>query len=401
MDQLDLSYRALTDAKITREMAFSREEYDNRVAKVRKAMAEQEIDVLLVHHLPNFCYLAGFQCPLANWYACLILPLQGEPIAHVVDFEVTNLTVHGWEGENIHTLDWRWQVDAPGQLVSILRDEGYANKRIGLEFRLPGCSAHTYRALLEGLPNAEVVDASDLVLDIRAVKSPAEQTHIREAARLTDIGMQAALGATAEGKRDNDIFAAAVEAMAKAGSEYLSIQPLVYVGPWTSLPHLTAKRRTLKRGETASMELTAAYQRYAAPLQRTAVVGEPSDLIRRLADNALARLALLYENARPGRAASEVARAVDEKMKGKEPAGASGWWMEVYSVGIGFPPDWVDHAAFISERHDRVLEPGMVFHTPAGCQVLNQVEVTFSETILITETGNEPLSQLPRELTVV
>ena len=77
-------FRALKEAGVPQEMAFTREEYDARLAKVRKAMEEQEIDVLLVHHTPNFCYLAGYQSPLANWYGCLILPREGEPIAQIV-----------------------------------------------------------------------------------------------------------------------------------------------------------------------------------------------------------------------------------------------------------------------------------------------------------------------------
>jgi Xaa-Pro dipeptidase len=247
------------------------------------------------------------------------------------------------------------------------------------------------------------------VLYFRAVKSPAELAHIREAARITDIGMQAGLGAIGAGKTDNDLFMASVAAMAGSGSEYLSIQPLVYVGPWTTLTHVTAKRRSLKVGDTATIELTGVYHRYSAPLFRTGVVGQPSDLVKRLVDYCLTRLSLFYENARPGRAASEVANAVAEGVKEIEPPEAREYRVKTgktlvgaaYAVGIGFPPDWVEHSTFITEKHDRPLEPGMVFHTPTGAGVLNEVGVSFSETMVITETGCETLSKLPRELTVV
>ncbi|MEE9247741.1 MAG: Xaa-Pro peptidase family protein [Dehalococcoidia bacterium] len=399
----------LRAAAVRREPAFPKAEYEARVAKVKKAMGEQGIDVLLVHHTPNFCYLYGYQSPLANWYGCLILPLEGEPIAHVIDIEVANLMVHGWDTDNIYTFDWRWQVDAPGQLVEILQKRGLADKRIGLEFRLPGCNALTGFELRDRLPQAQIVDASDVVLYFRAVKSPAELAHIHEAARITDIGMKAGLEAIGPGKTDNDMFQAAVGAMAGAGSEYLSIQPLAYVGPWTTLTHVTAKRRLMKTGDTATVELTGVYHRYSAPLFRTGVVGQPSDLVKRLADYVIARMEILYSNARPGRAASEVANAVAEGAKGIEPPEAREQRLKtgrslagnVYTVGIGFPPDWVEHSTFISEKHDRPLEPGMVFHTPTGAGVLNQIGVSFSETMVITETGCETLSKLPRELTVV
>ena len=397
------SYRALKEAGVPQEMAFTREEYDARLAKVRKAMEEQEIDVLLVHHTPNFCYLAGYQSPLSNWYGCLIVPREGEPIAQVIDLEVSNLMVHGWDNENIYVFDWRRQVDAPGQLVDILKERGYGDKRLGLEFRLPGCSALMGHELRELLPQAQIKDASDLVLYFRAVKSPAEMAHIREAARLTDIGMEAGLAEVAPGKTDNDLLRASYAAMVDAGSEYLSIQPLTYVGRWTSMAHVVAKRRALKVGETAYLELTGAYHRYSAPLLRTAVLGEPSDLIKRLSEYPLAAHALLLENARPGRAASDVAHAVTRglqavKLPPQAAAQSPGFG---YSVGIGFPPDWVEHSMFVDENHDRLLEDGMVFHAPINARVVGKVGVVISECWTVTATGSEPLSKLPRELTVV
>ena len=395
------SYRALKEAGVTQEMAFSREEYDARLAKVRKAMEEQEIDVLLVHHTPNFCYLAGYQSPLANWYGCLILPLEGEPIAQIIDMEVSNLMVHGWDNENIYVFDWRLMGNAPGQLADILKERGYGNKRIGLEFRLPGCSALTLHELQQRLPQAKIIDASDLVLYFRAVKSPAEMAHVREAARITDIGMEAGLAAIAPGKTDNDLVRVSYDAMLDAGSEYLSIQPLTYVGRWTSMVHVTAKRRAMNVGDAVGIELTGAYHRYAGPLYHTAVIGEPSDVIKRLSEYPLTALALLLENARPGRAGSDVARAVNRGLQAvKLPPGGVGR-PSIYSVGIGFPPDWVEHSTFVDENYDRPLEEGMVFHAPITSRVPGKVGIIFSQCWTVTATGAEALSKLPLKLTVV
>ena len=165
--------------------------------------------------------------------------------------------------------------------------------------------------------------------------------------------------------------------MADAGSEYTSIQPLVYAGQTTALTHVTAKRRAMKVEDTATIELSGVYQRYSAPVFRTGVVGQPwAQLVKRMAEYTLAKLALLYENSRPGRAISDVAKSVARGLKGLEglqPAGtqasewARGGWYG-YSVGIGFPPDWVEHSIFIDEAHDRPLEEGMMFHTPNWCK---------------------------------
>lgn len=396
-------YRELHQANVPLERSFSASEYEARLANIREAMAERDIDVLLIHHTPNSCYLFGYQSPLANWYGCFILPREGEPIAQVMIIEIMNLMVHGWPNENIYTFDWRKQIDAPGQLVDILKERGFDDKRLGLEFRLPGCSGQTSEALRQGLPNATIVDASDLVLDFRAVKSPAEMEVMRHSARLTDIGMEAGLATIAAGNTDNDLLASCSEAMTRAGSEYLSIQPLVYVGHATSMIHLKTSERRMREGDPVGIEISANYKRYGAPLFRAGVVGEASDTIKRFHQYSVDTLELLGENLRPGRTAADVARSVHNGMKKRTQLNSGEVGTDIgygYFVGISFPPDWVEHSMFVDEDHDRELEEGMCFHSPIGASIPGKLAVFVSECWTITATGAEPLSKLPRDLTV-
>ena len=394
-------FNALKEAGVPQEMAFPRAEYDARVAKVRKAMEAEGLDVLLVQHTPNFCYLAGYQLPVASWYACLVLPREGEPIALIPQQEIDNLMVHGWNNENIHTFDWQNNRQGPTELVRILRERGFAEKVLGVEETIHGWGAYTVNQLREQLPDVRLKDASDLVLYFRAVKSPAEIAHIREAARITDIGMQAGLEAIAPGKTDDDVAGAAYMAMVHAGSEYVSIQPLVYTGHVSGLLHVMQKRRVIKPSDVVHIELGGVYQRYSAPLVRTAVVGKPSDTVKRLEEFALNTLALIADNLRPGRRASDVARTITQGVKPLDPQAGRGQRRWGYSVGIGLPPDWVEHSLMIDDEYDRPLEEAMVFHTPIGPRVFGKVGVSISEFWAVTATGCEPLSKLPRELTLV
>ena len=50
---------------------------------------------------------------------------------------------------------------------------------------------------------------------------------------------------------------------------------------------------------------------------------------------------------------------------------------------------------------DRVIEPGMVFHIPPALRVYGEYTVGVSETAVVTETGNRPLSAIARDLVVV
>ena len=56
---------------------------------------------------------------------------------------------------------------------------------------------------------------------------------------------------------------------------------------------------------------------------------------------------------------------------------------------------------FFAEGDETVLEPNMVFHTPTCFRVPNRFGIGLSETLLITETGCEPLTQKTRDLHLV
>jgi Xaa-Pro aminopeptidase len=78
------------------------------------------------------------------------------------------------------------------------------------------------------------------------------------------------------------------------------------------------------------------------------------------------------------------------------------WFMGLcgYSVGIGFPPTWSDAPSFIAEGIHTPLRAGMTFHLPIMFRVPWKFGVGLSETIAITETGCEILTQKSRDLHV-
>src|SRR3546814_2056149 len=68
-----------------------------------------------------------------------------------------------------------------------------------------------------------------------------------------------------------------------------------------------------------------------------------------------------------------------------------------YSVGIGFPPTWMEAEIIALKRDDpTVLHPGMVFHIVPALREAGQFAVGCSETVLVTENGVEVLTKLER-----
>jgi len=387
-----------------RDLAFPREEYLTRVASVRERMAASGIDVLLLHNPLNVLYLSGYQS--INMYdsECVILPLEGEPVLLVPERELGGALLYSWIEEprifrrtEYPDITFRQPMQA---VVDVVNEQGQEKARIGIEQRSMALTSKKYETLRGMLPNAELVDASGLADAVRARKSPREIAHLRRAASMTDDGMRAAIGAATANGTDNDMAAAAYEAMMRAGSEYLSLAPIVTAGARAGIIHSTHRRVRLNPGDGVNIELGACYHRYMAPCMRTIAIGEVNDCVKRLAHACLTALNNVLVAMKPGATADDVAR---EGMKGIELAGDNTIFHGCfgYSVGASFPPSWADGTVSLFLDQQTRLEPGMVFHIPMGLRILGQCGAMFSETALITETGCEPLTVVPRELVVV
>ena len=282
------------------ETPFPEAEFQGRIAKVRSLMADAGIEALLVTHLPNLYYLTGYNTIIPNRYACLILPIEGSPTIHIADVELGAVFATGWirDVELYHYYDAARAMDLLG---GILKDKGLDSKAIGVETGVSGLHVNQHRRLTETLPNASFIDASRLVYEVRKTKSAAEIEYMREAGRLTVLGVEAAMAEIAPGKTDNDLSAACHEAMIRAGSEYFTKWQNIMTGHRTGFHHSFHARFPIAPGDLVYMELGASYKRYDTLMMRTASLGPPDDLTLRMTDAMLRtfRRADLQHKARP------------------------------------------------------------------------------------------------------
>ena len=243
------------------ETPFPEAEFQGRIAKVRSLMADAGIEALLVTHLPNLYYLTGYNTIIPNRYACLILPIEGSPTIHIADVELGAVFATGWirDVELYHYYDAARAMDLLG---GILKDKGLDSKAIGVETGVSGLHVNQHRRLTETLPNASFIDASRLVYEVRKTKSAAEIEYMREAGRLTVLGVEAAMAEIAPGKTDNDLSAACHEAMIRAGSEYFTKWQNIMTGHRTGFHHSFHARFPIAPGDLVYMELGASYKRY-------------------------------------------------------------------------------------------------------------------------------------------
>ncbi len=386
-----------------KQLVFSVEEFQGRVRCVRQAMAETGLDLLLVHTPENIFYLTGYQTPGYYTYQCFILPLESEPVILTRRLEATNVMARSWvERAVTYTgVEDTGGVGPVDATCSVLRDIGTTGKRIGIERGAWFLTPRDCARIEAAFPDAQFIDATDIVNQARVIKSPAETAYIRQAARAAEKGMAAALAAIQPGKLDLDVAGAFLMASVAEGSEYTGLPPFVATGTNSAVTHATWERRRLDRGDAVFLELPACINRYHAALERTAIIGKPPAKWERIAEAVLEGLNAAIDTIKPGVTSGEVDAACRGVIKR---AGFGEYYPHRcgYSIGIAFPPDWGEgHILSLRANDPTVLQPGMTFHIPPAVLMYGEVGIAFSETVLVTSTGCEVITHYPRKLFVV
>lgn len=375
-------------------LPFSLAEYEARLTKVRAEMAKRGIDACLISVPENIYYLTGYTTTGYYMYQTLIIAQEGEPMFVTYLEERINIIRRSWV-ENY--LNYSVTDDPVGVTVNAIKELGLAGKRLAIEEEGYFFPIQTYKQLMAALPNATWLNCSGVVEKARLVKSATEIEYIRQGAKAAMAGMQAALATIGRGKTENDLAAEVYRATLQNGSEYPGSPPYVVSGERSGLPHGTWEGRVLRDGDIIFLEHSGCVKRYSAAMMRTAFLGNPPEVVKATAGIILEGLQKAIETIRPGVTSGEVDAACRETIR---KAGFPDYTHETgYSIGVCYPPGWNEsHIMNLHPGDQTILVPNMVFHlVPSIIIPEMNGHVGFSDTVVVTETGCEVLTNVDVE----
>jgi Xaa-Pro aminopeptidase len=380
-----------------REAVFDAGEYKRRLTAIRQRLEAAELDVLVTFSPPNITYLSGHASANIRDYHCLIVSQTAEPVLVLWYFELGPF--HASAVDTVAEAFGTGEDPVPFT-VDVLRKYGGAGQRIGIDGGVAAIGPETLQRLMEALRGERVRLVSGLIEAVRAVKSAPELELLRQSARLTGAGVQAAVAAMRVGARDFEIAAEAHRAMLAGGSQYLSCQPFVCPDWRAGTPHSNAGGSVLAPGSVVFLEMGATVGRYTAPIMRTASLGSPRPEVARVASLAQDVLAAVMDAMQAGVPAAKVAEAGDRVVHGRLTDDMIFHFTYGYPVGLGHPPTWAEESGFLILGTNREpLVAGMVFHLPMSFRVYGRFGVMFSETVHVTHTGIDVLTDMiPRQL---
>ena len=380
---------------IPREDVFDLQEFESRRENVRRQMALQGIDTLILHSAPNILYLSGHHT-LNIWdYQCFVIPAEKPPFMVLWQFERGRFEASAVQTE----LElYPTHADPIEETCNALRRRGMDQGTIALEAQSRYLVPKMHDSLRDALHGARTVNGSGIVDNVRNIKSAMEIEVMRLAAGITDRAVTAGYTCIRDGISDSEIAAQVAAELIRGNSLGFSVYPIVSAGYRAGMPHNSNNGHIISNGETIFIECSPSLHWYHAPLMRTAALGTVSQEAEQFATLATETVEAMLEVVRPGETASDIARVAEAKIA---PIRDRILFHEVYGypVGIGFPPTWGEESGFaIVVNNHRPLAAGMVFHIPMTLRINGVMGVGLSQTFVVTENGCETLSELPLEL---
>lgn len=383
-------------------------DYEGRLRAVQAAMREREIDLMFLPRAANLFYVAGIRRQLehgtdhnayGDWLSGGYIGQDG-PMQIVAPrmgggFWVNEAEGKPWVAEPRLILEPIPPLDA---LRETLAGFGMTagKRRIALDER---AWSQLAMALLELLPEVELVNANEIIAPMRAIKSDEELAVMQHGSDLTDRVFENVLARLQPGVSEYDVAHEIDYQFVTLGAEYTSFETGVFFvaeemdgGGKT----IRSGGKQLQHGDSIMFDFGGLIDGYATDFGRSAFLGEPPAEYQRVHEAVVQAqadaMAAMIAGQSTAAEANRIARQVIAD------AGYDEGFTHRLGHGIGVtvhePPflDGVDETV-LQERMVFTVEPSIVYSGRFG----NRIE----DMVVVTRDGSQPMSGIERKLFVI
>ncbi len=380
-------------------------EFDTRAALLADHLREQGLSGAVLFDNAYVLYYAGFAFIPTERPAALVVSAGGERGLFVPRLErehaKANATVQ-------HVSDYPEYPSErhPLEALRELLDRMGVRERIGADQDgYPWILGYRGPTLTE-LTGSTPTKITAFVEDQMAIKSAAEIALIRESAKWGNLAHVLLQRYTHAGVTETEVSqrasSEATLAMLDAiGPIYRAQNGFVdgagagyrgQIGRNAAIPHALANNIAFREGDVLVTGASAPVWGYLSELERTMVVGEPTDEQRRLFDHMVALQDTAFEAIRPRARCADVDRAVRAYYDEHD---LWDYWKHHVGHAIGLR---YHEGPFLDIGDKTEIRPGMVFTVEPGLYAADVGGFRHSDTVVVTEDGIEFLTYYPRDL---
>jgi Xaa-Pro aminopeptidase len=357
----------------------------NRLDLVRKSLAKNKIDTLMVLIEENRYYLSGF---------------KGED----TQFDETAGALFITDSKLILATDSRYELQAKNEapLYKVFcYKEGLAKelpnitgmlgtKRLG--FECVRMSYMQYSKITKELKSlgvkVKLVPTEDVVENLRLIKDETEIDTFKKALFIAESVFTKIKTTIKSGMTEKQLAWTIEKEIREAGAQSLSFSTIVASGPNSALPHAIPSDRKFKAGEPILFDWGARFNGYCSDISRTVIIGPPDKTFKKVFTTVYEAQRMATHAIKPGissKAVDKIARDHIEKsgFKGK------------FGHGLGHGTGLAVHEGpRISPLKDIKLEPGMVFTVEPGIYIPGWGGIRLENMAVVRDDGVEVLNKI-------
>jgi Xaa-Pro dipeptidase len=375
---------------------------NDRLQKVKSAIEESEVDVLIAARWENVRYMTGHRThmwPVMWWGLTQSVLLRGAPKAllYTMDEEHVDARMPWMEGwcrhapgagleDEIETA--RWAEAVLGEIAKM----GLKPKRIAVDAWSPAMHAVLPKIFGESYPGVEFVNGQTVMLKARQIKTEDEIACLRIADQMTIRGMAAARKLIHEkpGIKECEVLSAAFKEMYDMGSEWTQCSNIVCSGPYTFPYRRMTSDRMIEPGDFVIVDIGACFNGYWGDFTRVWIAGgvKPSQDQKEVFQTSYRALQESIKKLKEGHTTWDVCKAAIDT------GGLHGGFLG-HGDGLGAAePPWI---ATYSKDDPVELKNGMVFSIEPFAGKRGVGGVRLEENVVVRPDAPEILSKFPYE----
>ncbi len=257
---------------------FSKAEMERRNDNLRRHMAKADIDAVLFTSYHNINYYSDFlYTSFGRNYGLVVTQDKHVTVSANID---GGMPFRRSFGDNIVYTDWQ-KDNYLYAVKKVLSESGNNTRRLGIEN--DHVTLDVRKIIQDAFPGVELVDVSKATMSHRMFKSAEEIEHIKNGARVADIGGAAVVEAIAVGVPEYEVALHGTQAMTREIARLYPHAELRDSWIWfqsginTDGAHNWATSRKMERGDILSLNAFPMIAGYYTALERTLFLEDVSD----------------------------------------------------------------------------------------------------------------------------
>lgn len=359
--------------------------YQERIQKLQQQMQQDNIANQLISSPTSIRYFTSYDNLPGERFYLLNIPAIGQPILYLNRiFPKPNQTV-----TKLCQIVWVYDTENPFEKLKLHLTEG----KTGIDKDWP---SHFLLDLMAISPNLKPLNNSDIVDQLRSIKSNEEIKLMLQASKINDLAIEQLIKQVQYGYSEGDMVDKLRHIYYQLGGTGFSFKASIAYGPNAANPHHSSQyNRFPDYGDTVILDIGCFYNYYASDMTRTVFYGQPSDEALKVYDIVLKANLAAIEAVKPGVTFASIDKAARDII---EQSGYGKFFTHRTSHFIGQD---THESGDISATNQNITQIGHIFSIEPGIYLSGHLGIRIEDLVLVTENGYQLLNHYTKDPIII